>query len=956
MEMSLFYEDLAKKELDNLNCELSIGLFFVNPKGTILYANQSFQNMFGYKMNVLASKELDDLFDIEDIPVVMNEVESISRNETNRYMIKGKTRSNHSISLLMLSHKKINDSLQIISVIDISTMKMNEDQLALQELENLKYALDQASTVSITDPEGNIIYVNDRFCQISKYSREELLGKNHRIIKSGHHPKEVYQKLWDTIIQGKVWRGEVCNRAKDGTLWWGDATIVPFLDKNGKPYKYVGIRSDITEKKNMEERIAKKNEEIRLNEKKFRSLVQNSYDVLAILDRNAIIQYVSANAPAVTGREVKDLIGKSSFDFVKSSEVDQYQLLFDEVAANPQFTKKTEIRLISQDHELNYYEIILTNLLDDPAIGGIVVNLRDITEKVNDKHRIYEMTYYDSLTKLPNRNMLESLLKHEIGLTHSTKSYNSLILFQISNYNFIIESLGIEIGDQLLKGAGFRLKEYVGDTGFLTRFGGNDFALLIPNAPEQTIKHLAMEIIDLFKQPFPIYEYEIYVEMNMGICICFNDPDNIKSIIKNTYSALNQAKGKGTNTFEIYSEHMNIESYKHFTLKSDLRKALKNEEFFIEYQPRIDTKTYKIVGTEALIRWNHPNWGIVSPKEFILIAEENGLINSIGEFVLFKACQQNKKWQEKGLPPIVISVNFSPLQLLEADINTVVNKIIKDTGLDPKWLEIEITETAIMEDESIALENISKLKELGVSIAIDDFGTGYASYSYLKKLKADTLKIDSSFIKALPNEIDNSEIVLSVIDLSQKLKIRTVAEGVDKIEHLHFLKKSHCNEIQGYLFSKPVDAHEMESLLRKGKCKPNQIKEFPEIQPINRRKYFRINLLFPLTAHMSVSELNGEKVKLGSTKISIVNIGPGGIRFETKIRLPVRSDLILKISTTILDEDVEYYGNIVWNQEMNETMQAYGLKFLLNEKERSHLTYLLNRLQVMLRRKENLIP
>ncbi len=716
-------------------------------KGNTLEANRQFQSMFSYTMEELGVKTIYDLFDQRDADFIKEEIISTSNNRksSNKTVeVKGKKKDNEVIYLKLLSYQKHDELKVIIAFQDITEEKRHKSQLSTihKELENVKFALDKSTTVSVTDLNGNILYVNDLFCEVSKYSREELIGQNHRIVNSNYHPKEVFQQMWATIESGNIWRGEVRNKAKDGTIWWAAATIVPFIDDLGKPYQYVAIRSDITERKEMEEEI-------------------------------------------------------------------------------------------------------------------------------------YYMAYYDFLTTLPNRRLFDSRLEQEYEQAQKTNSVFSLLYLELQNLRFVYDSVGKEIGDQLLKAITFRLKSFVDNRGIISRIEANEFAIIFPNISNGQMNNLAQEILRLFEQSFSIKEYELYVTANMGISIYPDSGDSIQSLKEHANTALYQAKEFGINTYQISSPNMNIESFKRFTLQSDFIKAVKKQEFFLVYQPRVNPMTNKIVGVEALIRWDHPKWGVVSPNEFISLAEKTGLISLIGEMVLKQACKQNKQWQDAGLTPIIISVNFSGQQFLQTNLIEMIDEILTSTGLDPKWLEIEITETELLKDEPIVLSKIEKLKEMGIKLAIDDFGTGYSSLAYLKKLKADTLKIDASFIRGIPDEVDSSEIVIATIHLAQKLKMRTVAEGVETGEQLSFLKSIHCDEIQGYLYSKPVKDEEFKRLLEQKVCAPKLINnDLTNIQNENRRSFFRVDLSFPLEGYMTITEFAGKKVNLGSTKILILNIGP----------------------------------------------------------------------------------
>ena len=421
----------------------------------------------------------------------------------------------------------------------------------------------------------------------------------------------------------------------------------------------------------------------------------------------------------------------------------------------------------------------------------------------------------------------------------------------------------------------------------------------------------------------------------------------------NAYSAVHQASDKGRNKYQIYSENMNIETYKRFHLKNDLQKAVNNREFYVEYQPKIETKTNKIIRDGAFVRWEHPKWGIVSPDEFITLAEENGFISTLGKMVLQNACQQNKAWQLQGLPPVKVSVNFSPLQFLQTDLIQMVKEVLQNTELEPKWLEIEITENASLNNQSIVLDKLTKLQSMGITIALDDFGTGYASLSYLKKLKADSIKIDRSFVAGIPDDVEGANIVSAIIHLAQKLNIHTVVEDVETIGQLKYLRSINVDEIQGYIYSKPVSVERITEMLRKGICIPTSLSKDTEVNFENRRNYFRIELKTPLPGEMTIAMFNGKKVNLGSTKVEIFDIGPGGLRIKTDIKLPIRKDLILKFTMNIHGEPLELPGIIVWKKEVDFENNMYGIQFILNDREKRNVTSLLNRFQVKNRKSIN---
>ena len=597
-----------------------------------------------------------------------------------------------------------------------------------------------------------------------------------------------------------------------------------------------------------------------------------------------------------------------------------------------------------------YFDVTLTNLLHDPAVKAIKVNARNITDNKLAQRKIHEISNYDSLTSLPNSKMFKILLNNELDEARRLKQSMALVLVELHGLKFVNDSLGHSVGDTLLKKVVQRLNEFVGTKGILSRLAGVEFMILYPDKDESHIHLISQEMLRLFQQPFMIEGYELFININIGISFFPESGERAQELFMNAYAAVNQASDKGRNKYQIYSENMNIETYKRFHLKNDLQKAVNNGEFYVEYQPKIETKTNKIIGVEALVRWEHPKWGIVSPDEFITLAEENGFISTLGKMVLWNACQQNKAWQLQGLPPVKVSVNFSPLQFLQTDLIQMVEDVLQQTQLEAKWLEIEITENALLNNETIVMDKLTALQSMGITIALDDFGTGYASLSYLKKLKADTIKIDRSFVAGIPDDVEGSNIVSAIIHLAQKLNISTVVEGVETNEQLKYLRSINVDEIQGYIYSKPVSVERITEMLKKEVCIPSSLSKEMEIQYENRRNFFRIDLKTPMPGEMTITMFNGKKVNLGSTKIEILDVGPGGLRIKTDIKLPIRKDLILKFSMNILGEQLELPGIIVWKKEVDFENYMYGIQFSLNDKQRRDVTSLLNRFQVKLRK------
>lgn len=461
-------------------------------------------------------------------------------------------------------------------------------------------------------------------------------------------------------------------------------------------------------------------------------------------------------------------------------------------------------------------------------IKGYIAIISDLTDYVQlqkelqyQQQRMKSIAFIDYLTGLPNRRLFEENLKQQLEIAKSTLSYFVLMFLDLDGFKYINDTLGHEIGDRLLKEVAHRLSSCRIGTTIISRLGGDEFAVIISDIKNlNEINGIAQQYLQLFESPFAIGKNDLFITASIGICIFPESGTTSHDLIKNADLAMYRAKDEGKNKYEIFLPSLNTGTYKKFSLQNDLRKAVQEKSIFLVYQPRIDTRTNKIIGVEALARWRHPKWGMVSPPEFISIAEELGLIHVLGEQLLFIACQDNKKWQDKGLPAIKVSVNYSALQFSNENIVETIEKVLLQTGLEPKWLEIEITETVVLKNEDSILSKLQQLKDMGISIAIDDFGTGYSSLSYVKKIKPNTVKIDKSFIQQIPDDIENTEIATAIVKLFHKLNIDVVAEGVETNEQWAYLRDIHCHELQGYLFSPPVSTVEFERLLKKKKMCP----------------------------------------------------------------------------------------------------------------------------------------
>jgi len=440
---------------------------------------------------------------------------------------------------------------------------------------------------------------------------------------------------------------------------------------------------------------------------------------------------------------------------------------------------------------------------------------QQISERQRAEEKAIHMEFYDTLTGLPNQTLFKDRLAHELSGAHNTHRQAATLLLSLDRFQKITETLGYAVGNRLLQTVAGRLTGCVSKNDTVAYFGGDEFALLLKQVggAEDAAK-IAGRIQQTLKPAFNLDGHELFVSTSIGISLYPEDGEDQHTMLKNSSAALFRARQSGGDDYQFYTADMNDRALKRLTLENDLRSALERKEFIVYYQPKIGTDSENIVGMEALVRWQHPKLGLVSPAEFIPLAEETGLIAPIGEWVLRTACAQNKIWQESGLRHLRVSVNLSLRQFRQADLVEVIEHALAETGLAPECLELELTESSMMHDAPQAVETLNRLRKLGIRISIDDFGSGYSSLSYLKHLPIDVLKIDQTFVRDMNTDPNDAAIVMAIITLAHSLNLKAIAEGVETQEQFNMLRLLRCDEVQGYLFSKPVPPEAFEKLMQ----------------------------------------------------------------------------------------------------------------------------------------------
>jgi len=470
------------------------------------------------------------------------------------------------------------------------------------------------------------------------------------------------------------------------------------------------------------------------------------------------------------------------------------------------------------DGGIRHFEFISTPVLDEHGeLAGVAGVARDITQLHEDQERIRYLAEHDQLTQLPNRSMLADLMSQALALTVGSQAEVALMFLDLDHFKNVNDTLGHEIGDQLLLEAAQRLRSSLDTRDAVSRQGGDEFAILIQGyGSPSRLASIAQRLINALGEPFMVAGHELRVGASIGISTYPQDGKDIGSLLKNADTAMYQAKAAGGNAYRFFMPEMNTRISERVMLENCLRRASRGEDIYLHYQPQVDAQSGRLVGLEALVRWEHPEKGAIPPSRFIPIAEESSLINEIGDWVLREACRQNRQWQDQGLPPVVMAVNLSAVQLRQANLAQRIIAILADTGLDPRWLELEITESAFVHDTERIVAVLDELSAQGIKLSIDDFGTGYSSLAYLKRLPFDRIKIDQSFVRELPGDTDDIAIVRAIIAIADSLQKEVIAEGVEQPEQAAFLLDHGCRLMQGYHFSRPSSAIAIEAVLQQG--------------------------------------------------------------------------------------------------------------------------------------------
>ncbi len=676
-----------------------------------------------------------------------------------------------------------------------------ERRNAEQAVRRLSQVVEQAAdSVFITDPQGRILYVNPAFERLTGFSAAEAIGTTPALIKSGRHDDAFFRQMWDTILKGEIFQETLVNRRKDGALFYEEKTIAPLFDGAMQIASFVSTGRDITDRIRSEETRAQLLE-----------ILEATTDFVAIIDGDGRLRYLNRAGRTMLGLpEAADVSTRYIADCHPEWATQRLLMEAFPIARRDGVWQGETAARRADGLEIPVSQVVLAHGGTNEMPEFFSTIARDITERKHFEQELRRQATHDALTGLPNRILLEDQLATLLARAERGPGLASVLFLDVDNFKRINDGLGHAAGDALLRHVAQRLRDCVRPNDVVARYGGDEFTIAIGDLSHpDNILTILHKVRAAFETPIFIAGRDVYATFSMGISVYPHDGDDTETLLKNADTAMYRAKANGRNQYQFYAPEMNARGQELLSLETDLRRALDRGEFLLYYQPQLDQRRGRIAGFEALLRWKHPQQGLVSPGDFIPLLEDTGLIVPVGEWVLRDACMQYRKWREAGFDPVRISVNVSARQFRERTLLEQIEQALRDEGIPPHHLELEITESTVMHDVEATGEILAELDALGVRLAIDDFGTGYSSLAYLKRFPLDVLKIDRAFIQDSPHDNNVSAIAEASISLGHKLGLEVVAEGVETAAQMEFLCAHECDLIQGFYFSKPRPTSEL---------------------------------------------------------------------------------------------------------------------------------------------------
>jgi diguanylate cyclase (GGDEF)-like protein/PAS domain S-box-containing protein len=806
-------EESERKYRELVDEAASIILRF-DSRGVVTFFNEYAQRFFGYReeeivgRNVVGTIVPEHEFTGRDLAELIDDICA----NTDKYEYNENENIKRSGDRVWIAWKNrpvydtAGNVVEVLSVgIDITARKHTEENLRRSEAELSAILDSMLDTYYRVDCDGYITRISASGRELLGYSPHELVGT---WVGRMYYDSDGRDQLLASLeaAGGALHDYIVPLRHRDGYPVWASISARFLRDAEGVVTGIEGIVRDATERRRAEAQI-------RLHA----HALEQTADAVLITDRDGVIEYVNPAFERDTGYSRDEAIGKKP-NLIRSDvhSLEFFARLWETILRGEVFSDVLVNR--RRDGSLYYEEKTITPLKDDKGrITHFIATGKDITERMRTQERLHFLAHHDVLTSLPNRMLFMDRLEHALALARSPEFPVAVLFLDLDRFKTINDSLGHGSGDRALQTVATRLNEAVrrGDT--VARLGGDEFALILENVTgPQAVAPIARKLLEVVSQPVALEGREYVMTASIGISLCPGDGTDAATLLKHADIALYRAKDSGRNAFQFYSADMGAKAFERLNLETSLRRALARGEFALYYQPQVDTDSGCVFGLEALLRWRHPELGLVGPGMFVPVLEEIGLIGEVGEWVLHEACAQAQVWQALSPAPLRMAVNLSARQFHATDLPAAVERALTASGLDARLLEVEVTESVLMQQSAATMESFRALDARGVRIALDDFGTGYSSLSHLRRFPVDLIKIDRAFVRDVCDDPDDAAIVCAILAMAENLKLQAIAEGVDTPGQLQFLRDHGCSLVQGYLFSEPLPAERVPELVRTG--------------------------------------------------------------------------------------------------------------------------------------------
>ncbi|MEW8624594.1 MAG: EAL domain-containing protein [Candidatus Thiodiazotropha sp.] len=801
------------------------GMWVIDPERRTVDVNERLQELLGYSKEEMLGKTPMEFVDEANKLIFIEQTNKISKVERRSYDIELRHKDGYNIpthfSAVTLRQRDGSVFSSIAFVEDITERKRLEGELRAGEQNLRRLVNSQPACVSTIGKKGELLSINPKGLEMIQADSFDQLSKNIIFDLIDEPYKEAFEQINQLVFEGQSASLTFSITGLKGRHAWLETHAVPIMDSEGEVIEHLGLTHDVTDRLNMEMQVYSEREFLQ-------TVIDNITDAVMVIDTELQIQLLNKSVKQVLkgfgfDREQPEYYFDLPFvsyptDHSNAQDCPVHRVLETGRQASAILTRPFS----SNSRELKRVEVIASPLLNsDGTLRGVIEVARDITEHLElldevkqQKDNLQHLAHHDSLTNLPNRALFLMRLQQAISKANRTNSQLAVLFVDLDRFKEINDSLGHAVGDMVLKEVAKRFSQSVREEDLLARLGGDEFTFISEGLIKpQHAAIVAQQIIRSLELPFEMDNHQFFLTASIGISVYPQDGRTADTLLRNADAAMYKAKDEGKNTFQYYTADMTEQAFERIFLESSLRRALAEDQLVVYYQPQFDTAGGGLIGVEALVRWSHPDMGMVSPSRFIPLAEDTGLIISLGEQVLRIACSQMASWYEQGIAPQRLAVNLSVKQISSAELIPTIKTILDDTGCRSEWLEFEVTEGFLMKDPEASVSILQQLRDLGAELAVDDFGTGYSSLAYLKRFPLTRLKIDRSFIHDVPGDADDVAITRAIIAMAKNLNLKVLAEGVENEEQRSFLVAEGCNDAQGFYFCRPLSAAETTKLL-----------------------------------------------------------------------------------------------------------------------------------------------